>query len=137
LRVKGSDAQALLKEKPLLITFTETQAIDKAVKAAQVSQLESKYNSAPGNKKKFSEIPAQSQTIIASVPFQYGAGLDSRAPMFWKAVTSQDWNEATKVLKILVMLIQRAERKKPLCGRQSSEQDVCGLRAIPGSASFV
>jgi GH24 family phage-related lysozyme (muramidase) len=33
------------------------------------------------------------------VSFQYGVGLNSRAPKFWKAVTTQDWKEATKILK--------------------------------------
>jgi hypothetical protein len=34
-----------------------------------------------------------------SVSCQYGVGLNIRVPKFWKSVTSQDWAEATKLLK--------------------------------------
>ncbi len=99
LEVKGVDAQALLKKSPLTITTIQAQAIDKAVKSSHIYRLKLKYNSAPGNKKKFVDIPAQAQTVIASVSFQYGVGLSIRAPKFWKGVTSQDWPEAVKILK--------------------------------------
>ncbi|WP_374761411.1 hypothetical protein [Pseudoalteromonas sp. MM1] len=36
---------------------------------------------------------------MTSVSFQYGIGLSSTTPKFWKAVTSQDWKEAIKILK--------------------------------------
>ena len=58
-----------------------------------------KYNSAAGNKKKFIDIPPEAQTVITSVSFQYGVGLNIRAPKFWKAVTAQNWKEAIKILK--------------------------------------
>jgi hypothetical protein len=57
------------------------------------------YVPAAGNKNKFIDIPHQAQTVITSVSFQYGVGLNIRAPKFWKAVTSQNWVEATKLLK--------------------------------------
>lgn len=99
LGVKGADAQALLKKSPLSITAIQAQAIDKAVKSSHIFRLKLKYNTAPGNKKKFVDIPAAAQTVIVSVSFQYGVGLSVRAPKFWKAVTSQDWPEAVKILK--------------------------------------
>ncbi|HEX23222.1 MAG TPA: peptidase, partial [Chromatiales bacterium] len=64
-----------------------------------IFRLKLKYNSTPGNKKKFVDIPAQAQTVIVSVSFQYGVGLSVRAPKFWKAVTSQDWPETIKILR--------------------------------------
>jgi len=60
--------------------------------------LKFKYNAAE-NKKKFIDFPPQAQTVIASVSFQYGVGLNIRAPKFWKAITSQDWPETIKLLK--------------------------------------
>ncbi len=66
---KGADAQALLKKSPLSITVVQALTIDKAVKSAHIFQLKLKYNSVPGNKKKFIDIPAQAQTVIVSVSF--------------------------------------------------------------------
>ena len=98
LSKKGKDAQALIKKSPLLISAVQASEIDKAVKKKHIDQLKLKYNRAIGNKKKFIDIPSQAQTVIASVSFQYGTGLDVRAPKFWKAVIKQDWKEGVKVL---------------------------------------
>ena len=99
LGVTKKDAKELLKKTPLSINKEQGKAIDKAVKADHVSSLEKKYNSALGNKKKFSSLPARAQTVIASVSFQYGVNLASAAPKFWKAVTAQNWTETVKILK--------------------------------------
>lgn len=99
LGLKGQDAQSLLKKSPLVISLTQAQLINKKVKSTHIAQLKFRYNTAPGNKKKFIDLPQQAQTVIASVSFQYGVGLSIRAPKFWKAVTSQDWSETIKILK--------------------------------------
>jgi GH24 family phage-related lysozyme (muramidase) len=96
---KGKDAQDLIKKSPLVINLNQAQAIDKAVKSAHIAQLKLKYNASASNNIKFIDLPSQAQTVIASVSFQYGVGLNVRAPKFWKAVTSQDWPEAIKLLK--------------------------------------
>lgn len=95
------DAKAELKKTPLTITAIEASSIDKAVKKKHVSSLILKYNSSSENtdKKKFSELPKEAQTVIASVSFQYGVNLNARAPKFWKAVTKQNWTEAITILK--------------------------------------
>jgi GH24 family phage-related lysozyme (muramidase) len=99
LGMTGEKAQELLKKSPLHITAAQAKAIDKAVKSAHITRLKKKYDTAPGNKKKFIDLPSQAQTVIASVSFQYGTDLVARAPKFWKAVTSQDWAAAIKILK--------------------------------------
>lgn len=99
LGAKSTSAQALIKKKPLSISLTEAQAIDKAVKSAHLTQLKLKYNVVAENKKKFIDLPPEAQTVIMSVSFQYGVGLNVRTPKFWKAVTSQDWPSAIKLLK--------------------------------------
>lgn len=95
---KAKDAQAIIKKSPLTITAVQAEEINKAVKKKHIEQIKLKYNSAPGNKKKFADLPSQAQTVITSVSFQYGTGLNTRAPKFWKAVTSQDWAETKKLL---------------------------------------
>ena len=54
---------------------------------------------APKNaaQKDFFDLPAQAQTVIASVAFQYG-NLQHRTPTFWHAVTAQDWRAAVQCL---------------------------------------
>jgi hypothetical protein len=99
LGLKAKAAQDYLKNNPLQITVAEAQSIDKSVKSLHIAQLKAKYNSAPGNMKKFSDIPAEAQTVVASVSFQYGVELSARTPKFWKAVTAQDWKDAVKILK--------------------------------------
>jgi GH24 family phage-related lysozyme (muramidase) len=99
LGLKAKSAQDYLKKNPLQISVAEAQSIDKSVKSAHIAQLKEKYNSVPGNNKKFSDIPSEAQTVVASVSFQYGVGLSTRTPKFWKAVTTQDWKDAVKILK--------------------------------------
>ena len=82
LGVKGKSAQELIKKSPLIIAMSQAQAIDKAVKSAHIAKLKLKYDAAAANSKKFIDLPSQAQTVIASVSFQYGVGLDVRAPKF-------------------------------------------------------
>lgn len=96
---KSKDAKDVLKKTPLIITGSQAQEINKAVKKQHIDSIKNKYNLAVGGKKKFDDIPAEAQTVIVSVSFQYGAGLAIRAPKFWKAATSQDWKECIKLLK--------------------------------------
>jgi len=96
------DASDLLKKTPLTITLQEAQTIDKLVKAVHVRSVKFAYNGAVAGdkaKKKFEDLPAEAQTVIVSVSFQYGAGLSLATPKFWKAVVGQDWKEVSKILK--------------------------------------
>ena len=95
---KAKDAQDVLDKHPLTITVAQAEVIDKAVKRSHVDLIKFKYNSVAENKKKFTDLPAEAQTVIASVSFQYGASLDVRAPKFWKAAKAQNWKECIKVL---------------------------------------
>ncbi|WDD97191.1 pesticin C-terminus-like muramidase [Thalassomonas actiniarum] len=99
LGIQGKDAQELLKKSPLTISSAQAEKIDKAVKNEHIKLLKFKYDTSPGNKKKFIDLPEQAQTVITSVSFQYGTGLKTRTPKFWQAVTSQNWTEAIKLLK--------------------------------------
>jgi hypothetical protein len=94
------EAENLLKTAPVTITEDEAELIDKAVKKAQVDTLKTRYLAAAGNtaKKDFFDLPANAQTVIASVAFQYG-DLSKKAPKFWTAAAAQSWSEASEVLK--------------------------------------
>lgn len=96
---KAKDAQAELDKKPLSIKDEEAEEIDKAVKKSHIDMLKLKYDAAAESKKKFTDLPAEAQTVIASVSFQYGTNLSTRAPKFWDAAKKQDWKECATILK--------------------------------------
>jgi hypothetical protein len=60
-----------------------------------------KYFASIYNKPKsdFFSLPAEAQTVIASVSFQYGVNLNTAAPKFWKAASSQDWKGTVKIIE--------------------------------------
>ena len=96
----GKDAADALTAQSLTISAAEAEEIDKAVKAGEVDKLKVRYLAALDNKTKtdFFALPAEAQTVIASVSFQYG-DLSTRAPKFWKAVAAQDWAEGVQILR--------------------------------------
>jgi len=98
LGAKKEDAKKLLDTTPLTITSSEAESIDKAVKSAHLATVKIKYDAA-SSEKSFIDLPAEAQTVVASVSFQYGKNLDAATPKFWAAVTKQDWPEAAKLLR--------------------------------------
>ncbi|KAA8982885.1 pesticin C-terminus-like muramidase [Halospina sp. K52047b] len=101
LGVKAEAAATLIQNNPLNVTESEAKSIDQAVKAAHIGKLRTRYRSATANKagKLFFEIPAEAQTVIASVSFQYGVNLKVVTPKFWKAASSQDWRQSVAILR--------------------------------------
>lgn len=95
---KAKDAQDALAKTPLTITTAQAATIDRAVKKSHVASIIRKYNASAENKKKFTDLPAEAQTVIASISFQYGTNLDVRAPKFWKAAKAQDWKACIAIL---------------------------------------
>ncbi len=82
-----------------MINDAQALEIDSVVKSSHVASIASKYNAAiEKDAVKFKDLPAEAQTVIASVSFQYGINLQRKTPLFWKAVTSQDWKETGNIL---------------------------------------
>ena len=100
LGVKKEDAVTLIKDKPLSITDEEAKIIDKKVKAQTTERISKAYDDAtPEGTANFKDLPAEAQTVIASVAFQYGVNLATRTPAFWGKVTQQDWKGAVAELR--------------------------------------
>ena len=99
LGAKGANAVQLLKKNPLEISQNQALFIDSSVMQSHISKLKHIYNSESDGKLRFQDIPGPAQTVIASVSFQYGVGLNIRTPKFWRAVTKQDWTESIKILR--------------------------------------
>lgn len=100
LGLRRQAAVTFLAQNPLTITQDEANEIDRLVRAQKVPILKERYRTAPGNTAGilFDDLPSQAQTVIASVSFQYG-NLATRTPMFWAAVTAQNWVEAVRILR--------------------------------------
>ena len=100
LGAKRRDATKLLAEKPLRISAGDALLIDRAFKHRFVIQLASDYGASHLNTDRtaFFDLPAEAQTVIASVAFQYG-DLSSAALRFWRAVCQQDWRGAVTELR--------------------------------------
>ena len=96
LGLTGQSAVSALAKQPLTITQTDADLIDRASKANALTGLVASYNAS--SSVTFSSLPAQAQTVIASVAFQYGS-LAIATPTFWKHVTSQDWAAAVSELR--------------------------------------
>ncbi|MEM9562122.1 MAG: pesticin C-terminus-like muramidase [Actinomycetota bacterium] len=99
-QLTGLAAEQAIDTQPLQLTQAEANELDNAVKAASLDQIESLYNDAiaPG-KTPFAGLPREAQTAISSVAFQYGAGLATETPTFWRHITSQDWPAALGELR--------------------------------------
>jgi len=68
LGIKSVAAEQLVKKTPLKVTKLEADTIDKAAKSSITQQLIQKYNmSVAVGMKKFEFLPAEAQTVIASV----------------------------------------------------------------------
>lgn len=100
LGLKKQAAVDFLARNPLTITQAEANEIDRLVRVDKVPRLKERYRVAPNNTNRvlFDDLPSQAQTVIASVSFQYG-NLATRTPMFWAAVTAQNWVEAVRILR--------------------------------------
>ena len=95
--------------------MNEAIEIDTALKRKLVPQLKTRYLNSRYNKDKvnFDDLPAQAQTVIASVSFQYGA-LDSARNTFWQAVSKQDRAEGAKILRGYKDYLKRRGREADL-----------------------
>lgn len=100
LGVRRQEARQLLVDRPLRITMADALLINSAFKATFVARLARDYSASAFNRDAvaFFDLPAEAQTTIASVAFQYG-DLATAAPRFWQAVCLQDWRKTVAELR--------------------------------------
>ena len=97
LGLKGDAARDKLNSAPLTLSAAEVAQLDQALRARFLPALVSKFNAA-GNTG-FDDLKPAQQTVIFSVAYQYGLGLDQRTPNFWRQVTTGDWPGAIANLR--------------------------------------
>ena len=95
--LKKTAALAAIKAQPLVLTPAEVAAIDDAVFARYVRDIEARYN---GDKPSvtFADIPPQAQAVIVSVLYQRGLGSPKNFPNTWKLLLAGDWPGAAAEL---------------------------------------
>lgn len=98
--LEGQAAANALAQQPLQLTRAEANQLDQVVKGAILDQVIANYDRdlSPGATP-FLGLPPEAQTVIASVAFNYGPGLDRVTPAFWKHVTEQNWFDALGELR--------------------------------------
>ena len=98
--IKRRDAVAALERAPLAVTVEEANELDDAIQASAETTLCATYDNQTTQKcSGFQTLPADAQTVIASVAFHYGVNLMDRTPRFWAAVTARDWAAAVAELR--------------------------------------
>lgn len=94
LGYKGAEAQEIAGN--LKVSDDQANIINEFSKSEATSKLSQKWKEKTGQD--FSDLPKNKATVIASVAFQYG-DLATKAPNFWRQVTSDDWDGAIKNLR--------------------------------------
>jgi hypothetical protein len=99
LPYRGQAALAYVKAHPLTLPAADVQAIDGAVESQNARALAAKFDAA-SEVGAFRDLPANTQTAIADLYFQYGTDNPAKAaPNFWRQITQGDWQGAHDNLK--------------------------------------
>lgn len=87
--VTGHEAMVLIKHEPLELSKEECITINEYAHKQAISRLMTEW--VEHGKVAFASLHPATQTVIASVAFQYGE-LSGRTPNFWRQATSQDYD---------------------------------------------
>ena len=97
LGLKKQAAVEKVRKSPLRMSEAEVEMLSAAKYSQIFTALERLYNE--DSKVKFKDLPANAQTVIASVALQHGEGLRTETPKFWSYVIAQDWAKAKAELE--------------------------------------
>ena len=119
LNKKDSVAREMLKEKPLNLTKDEADELDSAIEKDIYGTLETKLKADGVD---LNSLPAEAQTVVKSLAWNFGKNLDKKLPTLWGAIISEDWEEVQR-------LLTSTKWKQPeLRARRNREADL--LKAI-------
>ena len=91
LGLKNQEALEYVINNPLMINDEEKNIINQFAKKTEIEKLKTKWQETTGES--FEDLDPRAATVIASVAFQHG-DLLTKAPNFWKQVTTKDWSGA-------------------------------------------
>ncbi len=96
LGLKKSNAVKKLDDIPLSITSSEAEVLEEKVKVSETNKIITYFDQSESTVK-FKCLPAQAQTVIAFVSYQYGY-LPRRTAKFWATAITQDWQKMYEIL---------------------------------------
>ena len=91
LELKGKNAEEQLKKIPLKLSEKESNILNKFIQKKILTILKKDWKRKTGTS--FDSLTTEQATVLASVSFIYGK-LETKAPNFWKYVTSNNWQKA-------------------------------------------
>ena len=95
--LKKAAALAAIKAQPLVLTPAEVAAIDDAVFARYVRDIEARYNK-DNPASPFADLPPEAQAVLVSILYQRGLGSPKNYPNTWKLLLAGDWPGAAAKL---------------------------------------
>ena len=95
--LKKAAALAAIKAQPLVLTPAEVAAIDDAVFARYVRDIEARYNK-DNPASTFADSPPEAQAVLVSILYQRGLGSPKNYPNTWKLLLAGDWPGAAAKL---------------------------------------
>ena len=95
--LKKAAALAAIKAQPLVLTPAEVAAIDDAVFARYVRDIEARYNK-DNPASPFADSPPEAQAVLVSILYQRGLGSPKNYPNTWKLLLAGDWPGAAAKL---------------------------------------
>jgi Bacterial toxin homologue of phage lysozyme, C-term len=89
--LRGERAETILEARPLVLTEDECTALDTAIQRQVLYRLEFRFNQ--DSKVPFDNLPAEAQTVLMSLAWNFGANLDEKLPTGWKLATASRWDD--------------------------------------------
>ena len=97
---QGQAALTSLTAHPWVIPqrdMSQLEMLQSDVEGLTIDQVVQAYNAVAYTN--FWSLPSGAQTAIIDLAFQYGTDLASKTPLFWKQVTTGQWQAATQNLQ--------------------------------------
>ena len=95
--LKKDAALAAIKDQPLVLTPAEVAALDDAVFARYLRDIEARYNK-DNPASPFADLPPEAQAVLVSILYQRGLGSPKSYPNTWTLLLKGDWPGAAAKL---------------------------------------
>lgn len=96
MRLKKTDAIQKIREMPLRLTSNEASILSNIYIQKSIQSLETEFDS-ESKGVKFSQLPANTRTMILDLAHQYG-NLKLKTPKAWGFIINQQWEELVREL---------------------------------------
>jgi hypothetical protein len=119
--LKGDKAREALRLRPLTLTNDEVTALDTAIQRQFLYRLETRFDR--DAEAHFDCLPAEAQTVLMSLAWNFGPALDKALPTAWGFAIVGRWDQMADFIENMPCV------EKALKSRRKREADL--LRKIP------